>query len=105
MKLILVVLLGLALCGVAGCVSAYAPVSAGIIANEKGPYPVAVDNSVGASKVGRAQAEGILIVGFGDASIKTAMADGQITKVHHIDTEVVSVLGIYAKFQTVVYGE
>ena len=105
MKLVMVLLLGLALSGLAGCVMAYAPVTAGIIAGEKGPYPTAVDNSVGSGKVGTARAEGILIVGFGDASIQTAAANAKITKIHHVDTEVLSVLGIYARYETIVYGE
>jgi len=105
MRLVMVLLLGVALLGLAGCVMAYAPVSAGIVANEKGPYPTVIDNSVGWDKEGVATAEGILIVGFGDASIKAAAAQGQIKKIHHVDTEVLSVLGVYARYRTIVYGE
>ena len=104
MRLLLFVVVGLSLCLLTGCVAAYGPVFAPI-AIEKGAAMNAVDNAVGSSKVGKAQAEGILIVGFGDASIATAAANGKITKIHHVDTEVLNVIGVYARYQTVVYGE
>lgn len=104
MKVLLVVVVGLSLCLLSGCVYSTAPVNAAIVASEKGPY-FAAPNAGASTKVGTSQAEGILIVGFGDASIATAMKNGNITKIHHIDTEVLSVIGIYARYQTVVYGE
>jgi len=33
------------------------------------------------------------------------MAAGGITKVHHVDCKVQNILGIYAKYTTIVYGE
>ena len=105
MRVLLCAAIVLSLCVVTGCVYSYAPVNAGIVATEKGPYPVAPDNAVAATKEGRARAEGIILVGFGDASIKTAMQQGNITKVHHVDTEVLNVLGVYSRYETIVYGE
>ena len=105
MRVLVCVAVLLSLLGVTGCgVFAPAPVMAPI-AVEKGPYITAVDNAVGSTKVGRSKAEGILIVGFGDASIATAAANGKITKIHHIDTEVLNVIGVYSRYETVVYGE
>ena len=34
-----------------------------------------------------------------------AMKEGNITKVHHVDSETFSVLGVYARYKTIVYGE
>jgi len=68
--------------------------------------PVAVgDPTVGSAKVGRAKAQGIILVGFGDASISAAMKNGGITKIHHVDSEELCVLGIYSRKEIIVYGE
>ena len=68
--------------------------------------PVAVgDTSVSAMKMGRATQTGILLVAMGDSSITTAAANAGITKIHHVDSEVLNVLGIFATQTTIVYGE
>jgi len=41
----------------------------------------------------------------GDASISAAAASGGISRIHHVDHETLNILGIYAKYTTVVYGE
>jgi hypothetical protein len=79
------------------------PVIAMVVVDEKGP--VSVGDMRAGMKVGVAQAEGILVVAYGDASIMAAMKDANITKVHHVDNETFGVLGIYARYKTVVYGE
>ena len=91
---------------VAGCaVTQTAPTYGGLVtANVKGPV-AGVDNSVGMSKVGTATSQAIVFFAQGDASIKAAMEAGGITKVHHVDCEAFSVLGVYATYKTVVYGE
>jgi len=33
------------------------------------------------------------------------MKNGGITKVHHVDSKVKNILGVYAEYTTVVYGE
>ena len=50
-------------------------------------------------------AEGIILFSQGDASIAAAMKNGGITKIHHIDTEEMYVLGVYAKETIHVYGD
>ena len=70
----------------------------------KSPVEVG-DTTVGMSKVGRSQAEGIILVSFGDATIATAAKAGNITKIHHVDSEEINVLGLYARKTIVVYGE
>jgi hypothetical protein len=46
---------------------------------------------------------GILVTG--DASLKEAMDQGGITKIHHIDQHITNILGIIATYKVIVYGE
>jgi hypothetical protein len=88
----------------AGCSTlAQGPVTALIVSDQKGP--VAMGTAAGWSKVGRSEAWGILVFATGDASISAAMKAGGITRVHHVDNETMTILGIYAKYTTIVYGE
>jgi len=102
-----ITLCALALVGVvvlSGCsVMALGPVAGAITIDQKGP--VAAGDAATASKVGTSEAQGILLVSFGDASIEAAMKQGNITRVHHVDCETLNVFGIYARYQTIVYGE
>jgi len=87
-----------------GCaVVGHAPVTAPITLNERGP--VSAGTAPGQSKVGRATAVGIVLFAHGDASISAAMANGGITRIHHVDHETLNILGLYAKYTTIVYGE
>jgi hypothetical protein len=80
-----------------------APVFAPITINEQGP--VSAGSAAGSSRIGRATATGILLVAWGDASISAAMRNGGITRVHHVDHETMNIMGVYAKYTTIVYGE
>ena len=64
-----------------------------------------VDNSVKPVKKGMATATGIICFVEGDASLKAAMENGNITKVHHVDYKVKNILGIVGSTTTIVYGE
>lgn len=86
-----------------GCAVGQAPVTAAITLDMKGP--VAMGSAANSSKIGRAEAWGIIVFATGDASISTAMRNGGITRVHHVDHETLNILGIYAKYTTIVYGE
>src|SRR5271170_7133371 len=66
---------------------------------------VAVGTAAGSDKVGTATSTAIICFATGDSSIKAAMDSAGITKIHHVDCKVMSVLGVYAKYTTVVYGE
>jgi hypothetical protein len=105
MKVLLLCALGLlGLVVLTGCSAIpTGPVIAMVVVDEKGP--VSVGDTHAGMKVGVAQAEGILVVAYGDASIVAAMKEANITKVHHVDNETFGVLGIYARYKTVVYGE
>ena len=64
-----------------------------------------VDNSVQPAKKGVATAQGIICFVEGDASIKAAMENGGITKIHHVDYKVRNILGIVGSRTTTVWGE
>lgn len=102
------ILSGLAFVGIAamasGCAMASSPVT-GTIYSAVQAHQSATGNPSG-PKRGEACATSILgIVGTGDASAATAAANGGITKVSVVDTDVFGILGIYAKYCTVVHGE
>src|SRR5438105_15823910 len=95
-----------AVCGglLTGCATiGNAPVMAPMTLHEKGP--VAAGSATGSAKVGRSEAWGILVFATGDASISAAMKNGGITRIHHVDHETFAILGVYAKYTTIVYGE
>jgi len=64
-----------------------------------------VDNSVKPLKKGTATASGIICFVEGDASLKAAMENGGITKVHHVDYKVKNIFGIIGSTTTIVWGE
>lgn len=71
----------------------------------KSPDTRFIDNSVKPEKMGVAKASGIICFCEGDASIKAAMENGGIKKIHHVDYKVKNILGIVADYTTIVYGE
>ncbi len=96
--------LGLALCFFMGCAMASSPVSGFIYMDVKGP--ITADAGASAVKEGTSCATSILgWVATGDASIEAAMKQGGISKVATIDSNSNGILGIYAKFCTVVRGQ
>ncbi len=64
-----------------------------------------VDNTVKPMKAGQSKATGIILFSTGDASIGTAMRNGGITRVHHVDYNVKNILFLYSEVLTTVYGE
>lgn len=57
-------------------------------------------------KMGSASCTSILgLIATGDSSVEAALADGRITKIHHVDYEGSNILGIIATYTTLVYGE
>lgn len=65
----------------------------------------ATENNIGKKK-GEACASSILgLVTTGDAGIRTAADAGGITEISSVDTSISNILGIYAKFCTVVSGD
>lgn len=79
---------------------AMAPITLDHIASD----PI-VDNAVRPIKRGEAKSTGVILFNTGDASIGTAMKNGGITKVHHVDYSVKNILFLYNETLTIVYGE
>jgi TRL-like protein family len=89
-----------------GCVMPAGPtgsVMGGIYSDVSGP--VAVTGNPAASKTGEASSSGLFGFAWGDSSIKAAASAGGITKISHVDSHTQTVLGVYGKTTTVVYGE
>ena len=102
-RLLVLALLG-SLVMMAGCVMPYrATISAPVIKTQSAL--MLGDTSVSCDKYGEAECEGIVVVAFGDASIKAAMDNGGIKRIHHVDTEEISVLGVYVRQVVRVWGE
>lgn len=90
---------------VAGCgVSASGPIVSPLTLDQQGPVAVG-DVNASPTLEGRATAVGYVLFSMGDASIKAAMEDGGITRVHHVDSQQMNILGLYSKYTTIVYGE
>lgn len=56
-------------------------------------------------KIGKATTKGIILYTSGDNSIKAAMENGGIKKIHHVDFDVTNIFNLYSKVTTIVYGE
>jgi len=86
------------------CAVVKSPLSGVIYTDVKAPF--AVTSNGNSSKVGISEATSILgIFATGDASIETAAKSAGITKVHHVDEQSTSVLGLFATYKIYVYGE
>ena len=88
-----------------GCMSPMKGSIMGAITIDHIASDASVDNNVRPVKRGEAKATGIILFATGDASIGTAMRNGGITKVHHVDYNVKNILFVYSEVITVVYGE
>ena len=87
-----------------GCASVHSPVNGFYYVGVKGPGGATGEPR--GMKRGEAKATSILgLFAFGDASIETAARNAGITKITHVDYESQQVLGLFASFTTVVYGE
>ncbi len=93
-----------------GCAT-FAVMGAGgtLYADVTAPMPDAAyygPEATGPVKTGQASYSSILgLVQTGDASIRAAMKDGEITKLHHVDYKFTNILGIIATYTTIAYGE
>lgn len=85
-----------------GC--AKSPVVGGIYTDVKDG--LAVTGNAGSSKVGTAEVKGYVgLVALGDASIQTAAREAGITRIHHVDYQTKSYVGIYTIYTIIVYGD
>ena len=59
-----------------------------------------------ASKQGKSSCYSVFaLVAFGDCSINSAMKEGGLTKIYHVDSSSMNVLYFFFKYDTIVYGE
>jgi len=69
---------------------------------------VATDSTAATTKTGTSSARALFgLIAFGDASVQAAMEDGGITKVHHVDHQIVHIFAgaLYLGTTTIVHGE
>lgn len=93
--------------GLSGCLVAPVMPPPGLIFTE---YKAPLDYDQQASQVGtregRSETISILgLVALGDASIREAARDGGITTIHGADYEYFNVIGVYQRYNTIVYGD
>ena len=63
-------------------------------------------NSDTHAKVGTGMIQCYLgLIATGDASVETAMKNGKITKIHHVDYKAKNILSLYTEYTIYVYGE
>ena len=87
-----------------GCAIQPSPSGRGLIYTDVN-YPIAATSNINDGKTGRSCAHNILgAVSVGDASTAAAMKDGGIKNVSLVDAQSFNVLGIYAKYCTIVTG-
>ena len=68
--------------------------------------PLGISSNTVGSKVGTSEAIGVLgLVAIGDASINEAAKNGGVSKISHVDQQVYSILGLFGRYTTYVYGE
>ncbi len=84
-----------------GCASSF-PVG-GLYTDLK--LPMDAESAAGSTKVGEAECSSILsLVATGDCSIDTAMKNGGLSEVHHVDWYANNILGIIGNYKIIVYG-
>jgi hypothetical protein len=103
--LLLLLLVFMTGCGI-GYFSPVIPPFGVIFENTKAPMDVDVTQTELGTKQGESSSISILgLFAFGDCSISSAAADGNINIVNHADYSYLNVLGIYQSYTTIVYGE
>jgi hypothetical protein len=57
-------------------------------------------------RVGTTECESFLgLIAVGDCSIKTAMDNGGITRIHHVDYHTKNIIGVYVRHTIIVHGQ
>lgn len=102
-NVVIVCLVALVMVFVVGCATPY-PMG-NFFTNLKLPVD-ATSKATNYTKVGTAECVSYLgLIATGDCSINTAMKNGGIKQIHHVDWEVENILGVVGKYKLTVYGE
>ncbi len=111
MNKILITLFVLALVSLTGCagsgIQAWS-VPGGVYSEYTAPYMDATTSTanVPATKKGQAQCVSVLgAIATGNCGVKEAQQNGNIRQVHHVDFHIKNILGVYAEYTTIVYGQ
>lgn len=103
-KISCIILVLIAAIALSGCALTMTPATGFVYSDIKGPYH-ATSNTL-YTKCGTSEATSILgIVALGDASIDTAMKNGRITRIHHVDYHTKNILSLYSVLTVYVYGD
>ena len=87
-----------------GYMPIYFPVIGLMITNVKSP--IAETSKIAGSKTGEATADTLLgLIANGDASVQKAAINGGITKIMTVKYKSYNILGVVARFTTIVTGE
>ena len=108
MRYVLLTLACVSVLLVSGCayVAPVVPPLGWIYSDISAPIDTDANQTTVAPKVGESESMSILgLVALGDASIRTASANANISKIDHVDYSYFNVLFVYQKFTTRVYGE
>lgn len=88
-----------------GCMPIHSPVLGLVITDVRGPVTVVTSTTPG-PKTGKAVATTILgLFAYGDTGIEAAARNGGITKVITVNYDSCNILGVCARFTTIVTGE
>ena len=109
-RIIGLVLAGLMCASLTGCAGLYAapvmPPPGFILSDIKAPLDIDALNTRVDLKTGTAKTTSVLgLFASGDASLKAAADNGEITTIEHIDYKMYNVLGVYSEFTIIVYGK
>jgi len=97
--------LGMVIILVFGFMPIHSPVLGLIINDVRGPVTVVTSTTPG-PRTGKAVATTILgLVAYGDTGIEAAARNGGITRIMTVDYDSYNILGVYARFTTIVTGE
>ena len=103
MRILSGLLLAAGLLVLGGCATVATPTAGLLFTQVQGP--VAVGSNTDNTKTGSACASNILgLIAVGDASILAAQKAGNISKISSVAHDSTDVVGLYARFCTVVHG-
>lgn len=106
-RLLALALVAGGLLAMAGCYCAPVKPPVGFFySNFNAPISVDYNKNNPAPKTGVSSSESILgLISWGDASVKAAADQAGIGTIEHADYRFFNVLGVYQKFETIVYGK
>jgi len=110
MRALMLIFVCIILTSISGCSAFFrapvVPPTASVFTDIECPIDVNFNNTTIGPKKGMSQSVGILgLLAFGDASVKAAAQEGNITTVDHIGYKFTNILGIVSFYKTIAYGQ